>query len=161
MLTLLDNSNSQASSTALYNHAKVAAELAHEILANPKDNKELCKVLNYCNVTEDDQDLIKVIEFLLEELMEDNAIQKDKLIHKGITKFAATLQRADKNPDVSLTPSKVEKIRDKVKLISDSTENLVPEEEPKSKRKAQRKAPQKKAPQKKTSQKKSVYKSER
>jgi hypothetical protein len=140
----------------VYNHAKVAAELAHEILANPKDNKELCKVLPYCNVTEEDQDLVKAIEFLVEEMTEQKAIQQDKLITKGLAKFATSLKRADRNPGASLTPSKVGKIRDKIKSISDNFEKGESDEELKPKRRQQKKPPPKKTPRKKP-----IYQSDR
>lgn len=155
----LDNSNGRTSNntSTSFNHARVVVELAHEILANPKDNKELCKVLSDCNVTEEDQDLVKVIEFLLGEVMEQKEIQQDKLIPKRLAKFATALKCVDKNPATSLTPSKVSKIRDKMKLMSDTVERGASDnEELKPKRK-----PQRKLPQKKPQQKKPTYKSDR
>eukprot|EP00026_Physarum_polycephalum_P000606 Phypoly_transcript_00607.p1 GENE.Phypoly_transcript_00607~~Phypoly_transcript_00607.p1 ORF type:complete len:1416 (+),score=260.93 Phypoly_transcript_00607:45-4250(+) len=150
LLTLLDNSNSPTpNDSAAYNHAWVAAELAHEILANPKDNKELCKVLPYCSVSEDDQDLLKSIEFLVEEIAGQKTIQQDKLIAKGLAKFAATIKHADRNPGASLTPSKVGKIWDKIKSISDAIEKAESDEELKPKRKQTRKPLPKKTPRKK------------
>ena len=76
--------------------------------------------------------------------MQQKTIQQDKLIAKGLAKFDATLKRVDKDPQASLTPSKIGKIRDRLKLISDNfTEHgELGKDETTSKKKSQRKPPQ-------------------
>jgi hypothetical protein len=128
LLALLDNSHTKPATsgastlTNSFNHAKIAIELAHEILANPKQNKELCKVVTHFHITDEDQDLVKVLSFLMEEILEESLLKRDKLIQKGLLKFLASLKRVDRNPEAFLTPSKVGKLREKTKSISANNE---------------------------------------
>lgn len=122
-MALLDNSHVQKSSDGspvrnTFNHAKIAVEVAHEILANSKDNKELCKILNHFTINGEDQDLIKALEFLVEEIVEEEPIKRDKVVQRALTKFQAAIKRLDKLPKNNLTPSKVDKLRDRTKQIA-------------------------------------------
>lgn len=143
LIALLDNShvqkaaeNSHSSNT--FNHAKIAVEVAHEVLANPKDNKDLCKIFNHFNISAEDQDLVKALVFLVDEMTEDTFVKRDKLVQKALVKFLATIKKVDKTPEATLTPSKVDKLRDTTKqLAADSAKEA--EDAPKTKPRQQRK----------------------
>lgn len=101
-------------------HTKIAIELAHEILANPRGSKELCKLMSLFQISAKDQELVKTLKFLIGEIIENGAVQKDKLVSKAITKFADSIERVDKYPDAPLSPTKAESLREKTKRMAEA-----------------------------------------
>lgn len=118
MLSLFDISGGQRDAIVPV-HSRIAISLAHEVLAAVEERKELCKVFKFLGVNAADQDAIKILAFLLENILAEPSLKRDKAAFKIATEFHDQILKFDQTPAKPLSPTKLAIIKEDMKRMSE------------------------------------------